>query len=199
MIAAYGEASDCVKVLQVFDHPISHSLHYCIRQLALFQNIGDNRIDENSWISKKIEDTGLQENSLPVLANSNSLFPLNPPSLIWMGPSCGIESQQLLNDCHFMTYMAVLARVSCLPLRMISLQLVAKRNHVLCSPSFGIPRIKINPLSSGIHHEVYTRTSAEKASHWNDSFSAIEMLRGFRFVELGGVREIGLRGMWGTH
>jgi hypothetical protein len=82
MIAAYGEASDCVKVLQVFDHPISHSLHYCIRQLALFQNIGDNRIDENSWISKKIEDTGLQENSLPVLANSNSLFPLNPPSLI---------------------------------------------------------------------------------------------------------------------
>ena len=98
-----------------------------------------------------------------------------------------------------MTYMTMLARISCLPLRMISLQLVAKRNHVLCSPSFGIPRIKINPLSSGIHHEVYTRTSAKKASHWNDSFSAIKMLRGFRFVELGGFREIRLWGIWGTH
>jgi hypothetical protein len=82
MIAAYGEASDCVKVLQVFDHPISHSFHYCIRQLALLQSIGDNRIDENSRMSRTIGDTGFQENSLPVLANSNSLFPLNPPSLI---------------------------------------------------------------------------------------------------------------------
>jgi len=79
----------------------------------------------------------------------------------------------------------MLALINVISLRVIGLQLIAKRYHILRRPSLRLPRIKIDSLRTGIHHEVDTRSSTEQSAHGDNSLTTIEMLGSLRLVELG--------------
>lgn len=86
------------------------------------------------------------------------------------------------------TIVTMLALVVSFAFGVICLKFVAHRQHILRGPAFSLPRVEINTLSTGIHHEVDRGTTTKHTSHRDDCFTAIEVLGSFGFVELEKVR-----------
>ena len=76
------------------------------------------------------------------------------------------------------------ALVDCRLVLMERFKLVAQWQHITSGPARCFPAVEIDPLCTSVHHEVDGRPSAENTSRWYNSFTPIEVIRGFGLVKL---------------
>ncbi len=60
---------------------------------------------------------------------------------------------------------------------------LAHWDHTLCGPTRRFPAIEVHTLGTGVHHEIDGGPTTEDTTTWHNGLTAIEVLRGFRFME----------------